>query len=239
MPSEVVVDIPVDGAHPLRECGQRPGPGFDLSRAIHLDSGKINDVAILAHPPDVRKVGGGPVGKQQHGAPRNPSPVDEREGHAVFGEQREQSLVNPATLPKLDGEPDVAGQRREKGGHGRQLRRAEFGSELDEHWSQFRSQLPGHGEEALGQIGAAPQPMLVRDLLRQLERELEISAHARRPAANGPHTGNRVERGVDLDGVESARVGREEIGRFRAVRIKRPDPGIVVPALGSEANRLC
>src|SRR6202022_1475490 len=91
----------------------------------------------------------------------------------MLGEEREDAVVDPPAVTKLDGEFDVAGKNRQKVRQRRQLHRAEVRTKLDEDRTELLPQLSGAVEELLRDIGAVAQSSLVRDLLRQLERKSE------------------------------------------------------------------
>src|SRR3990172_10970738 len=112
----------------------------------------------------------------------------------------------------------------------------ETGPRRKEDGPELRPQLTRHVEEASGLLLRSPQSALVRDLLRQLERELEAVRHARGPPLHCLRARRRVESRIHLDRVERLRVGREEVGGLRPRRVERADPGVVVPALGAESD---
>ena len=157
----------------------------------------------------------GRVGELHHLLARNPPAVAERERHVVLGEQREHAVVNPAALPELDRESDVARQLRKKLRDGRKLRRREVGTELNENRAELVAELARAVEELRGEIVDVAQAPLVGDLLRHLEREDEIVRRSLRPAANGLRHRARVEGRIDLDRVERARVDGEKVRRAR------------------------
>ena len=80
------------------------------------------------------------------------------------------------------------------------------------------------------------QPLFVGNLLRELEREDKTFRRTINPAADRGRGGRCVESRIDFDRVERARVNRQKIGRSRARRIERSDPGIVIPALSADVN---
>ena len=80
-------------------------------------------------------------------------------------------------------------------------------------------------------VGVA-QPPLVRDLLRQLEREGEAVRRALAPPAHGLRRRDGVERGIHFDRVERARVHRRGSRRAacRRDRTARPTRRSSIPA---------
>ena len=125
------------------------------------------------------------------------------------------------------------------GQHGReggQLDGPEVGTELDEHGTELLAELARAVVELERDVVRVAQAPLVRDLLRQLEREGEARRGAVVPAAHRLRRGNGVERGVHLHRVERASVHGEVVRGARARREERADPRVVVPALGAEAD---
>src|SRR5512132_342118 len=92
----------------------------------------------------------------------------------MLGEQRDDPVVDPPALPELHGHAYVARNERKKVREGGQLGRSEVGSELHQNGAQLRAELARAIEEQRGEVRGVPQPVFVRDLLRQLEREREI-----------------------------------------------------------------
>src|SRR5947208_12626056 len=127
----------------------------------------------------------------------------------MLREQGEHALVNPATLPELDRELHLARQRRQKLRERRELVGSEVGPELDENRTELVFQLGSTIVEFPRDVRRVAESALVGDLLRHLEREGESRRRSIGPAAHGLARWDRVERGVDFDGVECTRVDRE------------------------------
>ncbi len=85
----------------------------------------------------------------------------------MFGEEGDDAVLDPATLPELHGEVQVARKRREKAGQRRELDRSEVRAELNED----RTELVAEQARALGEEGeeitGISQAILVGDLLRE------------------------------------------------------------------------
>src|ERR1700744_5212131 len=58
MPGKVVAHISEDLEVAFGQLAHDATPVLDLSAAIHLNPGEINDGAIRPHPPDIDEVGG-------------------------------------------------------------------------------------------------------------------------------------------------------------------------------------
>src|SRR5689334_8895209 len=170
---EVIVNVAV---HFHLKVGERPehaGPRLELLCAIDLDARVVDDVAVGAHPSDVHEVGGWTGREREHLLTRDPACVGERERDVVLGEESEHAVVDPAALPELDGETHVARQPGEHRGERGQLDRPEVGSELDQNRTELLAELAGAVVELERDIVGVAQPALVRDLLRELQREGE------------------------------------------------------------------
>ena len=101
----------------------------------------------------------------------------------------------------------------------------------------FATELARAIEEERRRVLGRAQPLLVRDLLRELQRKEKIIRRAGGPSTHDLRRRNRIEGRVDLNGVEGARVQREIVRRASAVGIKRAHPGVVVPSLGTDPDR--
>src|SRR4029450_5666765 len=101
------------------------------------------------------------------------------------------------------------------------LGRRELWTELHQNRPELRAQLPRAIEEQRRKICRVTQPVLVRDLLWELEGERKVRGCPFGPAADRLRCWNRVEGRVDLDRDERARIDREKIRRPRLWRIER------------------
>src|SRR6185437_4287923 len=125
---------------------------------------------------------------------------------------------------ELDGHLRIARQRRKKRCECRQLRRSKLRTELNQHGPQLGAECADAVEELGGEVRAIAQPMLVRDLLRKLQREGKMPRRALGPTLYRSLWWHRVERGIDFHGIERACIHGEEIGGARVRRIERAHP---------------
>src|SRR4051794_5625975 len=107
------MDVHVDEYVALVLCDQPIAPPLDVARPVDLDPRIIPDPLIRAHQSDVSETRGRPRRQLQHLLALDPASVGERECDVVFGEKREDAVVNPATLPELDREANVAWKLRQ------------------------------------------------------------------------------------------------------------------------------
>ena len=139
-------------------------------------------------------------------------------------------------MSEFDGDPKITGSPADEIDKRRQLTRLEIGSHLDEHRSELVTQLPGAIEERLRGAGLVAESVLVRDLLRHLQRKHESLRSTIEPASYRRRGRRRVERGIHFHRVERARINSKKIGWPRACRIERSNPGVVIPALCADMN---
>src|SRR6185312_10565171 len=118
-----------------------------------------------------------------------------------------------------------------------QLGWPELRTELNQHRPESGAECADPIEELIGEVGAVAQLVFVRNFLRHLEREREVSRSALGPTLHGAFRWNRIERRIDFDGVERASVHRKKISRACIGWIERSQPGIIVPALCSDPHR--
>src|SRR3954467_582637 len=233
---ESVGYVAVDVGDLLREILDGVGPLLDLARAIHLDAGVVDQVAVRPHPSYVSEVRRRPRGESEHDFARNPAPVTQGERHVVLLEQCQYAFADPAAMPELDGDPKIRRNSTEEINQRRQFTGLEVGAHLHQHRAELFSQVADALEEGLGRAGDVAQPLLMGDLLRQLQCELKSARRPLVPAFDGRLGGRCIKRRIDLDGVEGTRVHCEKIRWSRSVRVERSDPGVVVPALGADVN---
>src|SRR5688572_1793499 len=108
MTREVVVDVDVR-IHPLlHRRPQHAGPLLQLSRTVDLDARVVDDVAVRAHEPYVEQWRDRLRSESEHLFPRNPFAIAQRERDSMLGQQRQQTIVDPPALAKLDRDLEVA-----------------------------------------------------------------------------------------------------------------------------------
>ena len=83
---------------------------------------------------------------------------------------------------------------------------------------------------------AVEQRLFVRDDLRNLESENEISGRLPVPAFHCRKRWRRVERGIDFDRVKFCGVVREIFGGFHALGVKRAVPAVSCERGGADAE---
>src|SRR6185312_2669976 len=115
--------------------------------------------------------------------------------------------------------------------------RSKLRTELNQHRPELGAECADAIEELGGEVRAIAQPMLVRDLLRKLQREGKMPRRALGPTLYLALGWHRVARELDSNGIERARIHGEEIGGACVRRIERAHPGIVVPALCPDPHR--
>ena len=80
------------------------------------------------------------------------------------------------------------------------------------------------------------KPLLVRDLLRQLERKNKIMRSPVVPALKRCRRRNPVKSRIDFHSAERARIHCEEIRGSRIHGKEGTDPGVVIPPLSADVN---
>src|SRR6185437_5737497 len=100
------------------------------------------------------------------------------------------------------------------------LRWPELRTELNQHRPEFGAEGANSIEERSGDVGTVAQLVFVRNLLRHLERESEVSKAALGTSLYGALRWNRIERRIDYDVVERAGVDRKETARACIGRIE-------------------
>src|SRR5438034_1131632 len=120
----------------------------------------------------------------------------------VRREQRDHAVVYPSLVAKLDRERDVVGKRRKELRERAQLARVEVRTELDQNRPELVLQLTRAIEELPCEIVHVAKTPLVRDLLRQLEREEKPWRRALRPSADRLRGRDRVKGGIHLHRIE-------------------------------------
>ena len=86
-------------------------------------------------------------------------------------------------MPELDRDAKIFRNSSQEIDERRQLTRLKVGSHLYEHGAELVAELAHSLEEDLGGTSDIAQPLLVRDLLRQLESEDKSSRRPLEPAA--------------------------------------------------------
>src|SRR5689334_7767245 len=137
MAGEVIVDVPEHLAALLGIRPQHARPRFELAAPVYLNSRIVDDALVGAHPADVQKVGGGTCRELHHLLARNPASVAQRQGDVVLGEESKDAVVDPAALPELDREANVARKLGKELRDSRQLRGPEIRTELDQNRPQL------------------------------------------------------------------------------------------------------
>jgi hypothetical protein len=215
----VVVEV---GEH-LDGLAPRPHAGRPLAQ---LAIGVVAAVAAAA----VVEAQVGPV--RGHDLRRRLAPaavVDDERG-AVLAQQRPYRLGEPARVAQLERVP----ARREVGERVGEpvVVAAEGVGQLPQH----RAEL-GRLDQRRDRLVVAPdpavhvrEPLHVGQVLARLDREDEVVRRVVDPAVDRRRLGQPVEGGVDLDGVELARVVLEPPPRRQARRVERLLPAGVVPA---------
>ena len=155
----------------------------------------------------------------------------------MLGEKGDHAVVDPAAVAELHGHAHIAREHRQETGERRQLVRGELGPELHQHRSEFGSELPRAREEQVERRRYVAQPVLVCDLLRHLERELEVVRHALGPVAQRARRRDGVEGRVDFDSVERPRVDAKEVEPVASLLDKRARPRRRSSTLGAESHR--
>src|SRR2546423_8195212 len=139
-------------------------------------------------------------------------------------------------MPEFDSNAEVVRRPPNEIDKCRKLAGKEIRPHLDEYWSELVTHLSRALEERLRSPSLVAQSVLVGDLLRHLQRKHKSLRSAVEPASYRRRRRRRVEGGIHFHRIERARVNREKIGRPRARRIERPDPGVIVPALRADVN---
>ena len=234
MSGKMVVHESEHVAHLRLQHRNHAAPSVELGTSVHLQPRVVDDRPVGTHPAQVGEIGRRLLTQLEQPFPWNPSSIAERQGHAMALEQGQGPLAYPGSLTEFHCEPKIGWQRRQKGGEGIDLRGREIRAALNQNGSEPRPQLAHAIGEGVQHIDRIHEAALMRDLLGELAGEGELRRCAGSPAAHRTHRRDRVERGVDLHGVEGAREGAEKINWTRPVWIERPHPRRIIPSLRSQ-----
>lgn len=141
--TEMICDESVDVGHIRRHVTDRVDPRIHFAASIDLNAREIDEIAIGAHPPDVRKISRRAASQGKHHFARNPAAIDKRETDISVAKERDYSLGKPAAVPELDCETEVGRKLADKIHQRRQLVRLEIRTELNENWSKLLLELAG------------------------------------------------------------------------------------------------
>ena len=106
-------------------------------------------------------------------------------------------------------------------------------SQLHEQTAEARAQRREVREERLEQLGAASEPLVMRDRARDLDGKPERARHARGPPLKRRGAMWAIEGGIDFDRGKHLRIAREE-------RLARRKAGLLgarnAPCCGPDVN---
>ena len=189
------VDIRDRGRHFL-DCLH---PRVHFVAAIHLHPREVNEIAIRSHPPDVCEISRRTTSEGEHDLSRNPAAIDKRDSDVAVAKQRDHAFGDPPAMPELDGESQVGRNLSHEIDERWKLVRLEVGPELHENRTELVLQLSRALIEHFADSEGITQPLLVRYLLRQLQREDEIVRSAIVPALECCRRWDAVEGRIDFD----------------------------------------
>ena len=259
MPGVVVVRVDHHADAPTHHADEQRGPALHPLPVVHdlavPPPRHALDRLAVAEEPDVDRVGGDGVQLLLDLVPvRHPRLVHEHEARVALGEEVAEGLCDPRAVSDLDRVPlalarqvgEEAVQAVQEGADRRERLAVEVG-ELEHERPEARSEPAHHLEEPVANlvrlVGVEDQarvgrglPAGVHDVARELRRDEERGRRLLGPPVHETCARNAVVRRVHLDGVELARVVREEGGRGRAGRIERPHPVFGRERGGAEAD---
>ena len=139
-------------------------------------------------------------------------------------------------MPELDRKAKIGWNTSYEMNQRRQFVRLEIGTELNENRTELLFQLTRSLVKLLPYSECVAKPLLVRDFLRQLERENKIMRSPVVPALKRCRRRHSVESRIDFHGAEGARIHREKICGSRIDGKEGTDPGVVIPPLSADVN---
>ncbi len=161
--------------------------------------------------------------------------VVEAEGGSVPSEHRIDRTVEPVGVANLDGDAPVIRGRCQEGIQS--LRRAvPARRQLHQHRAEGRAQGGHRLLEACQPVLRIAEPLQVRPVAAQLDREDEVVRDRSTPPSDRAPFRQAVERGVELDGREALRVVAQTVRRRQLRRIEAPEPVVVLEAGSADAE---
>jgi hypothetical protein len=143
-------------------------------------------------------------------------------------------------MPHLEGGPQARQQplALEGAQEAREARQVgvELGRELEEHGAQRGAERPHAAEQAIERRSRRFEPLEMGEEAAGLHGEQEVVAGLRAPGAKGRLAGQPVERVVELDRREVARVERQPLARRQPDRVEALAPVRIDVAAGAEVE---
>lgn len=170
----------------------------------------------------------------------SPSSVCDAQRHPALAQRRVYLVVLPGRVAEIERDRRAAGQPVHERAQPRQIL-LQRRRQLEQHGAQLRPQH-GRAAEQFGRIVARlPQPLLVRDASRRLEREDETVGNLVAPRRAHGFPGQAVEAAVDLDGRKLLRVVAQHPvgGKLLRIEAAAPLPEQIAAGSCEQLHRHC